>query len=98
MFRRRDLIRLGLASGVSLFTARKAHARFTPGDPPPSPRLTPFVQPLPVPPILQQVAAFRADCSPPPQSDLSRLRFYKIIAEERAVRLHPDLPPTVVWG
>src|SRR5262249_28864068 len=67
-------------------------------DPPPSPRTTPFVQALPIPPVLTEVAPFQSEATPPPQSDLSRLRFYHVIAEERAVRLHPDLPPTVVWG
>jgi FtsP/CotA-like multicopper oxidase with cupredoxin domain len=53
---------------------------------------------LPVPPVARPVAAFRADCTLPTQSDASRLRFYRVLTEQRAVRLHPDLPPTVVWG
>ena len=99
MLRRRDLLRLGLVSGASFVSSRKARALTRDGgDPPPSPRTTPFVQALPIPPILTEVPPFKAECTPPAQSDLSRLRFYHVIAEERAVRLHPDLPPTVVWG
>jgi FtsP/CotA-like multicopper oxidase with cupredoxin domain len=100
MFKRRDLLRLGLVGGASMFGARRANAarRFVKGDPPPSPRTTPFVQALPVPPVVAPVSPFQTDCNLPAQSDTSRLRFYRVIAEERAVRLHPDLPPTVVWG
>ncbi len=98
-FRRRDLL-FGLASGASLLGSRRARAatRFLPGDPPPSPRTTPFVAPLPLPPVATTVSPFKADCTPPPQSDLSRLRFYRIVSEERLVRLHPELPLTRMWG
>src|SRR5262245_18365212 len=100
MLRRRDLLRLGLASSASVLGSRRAHAArsFVSGDPPPSPRTTPFLQELPFPPPLTTVDPFRADCPLPPQSDLSRLRFYRIIQEERRVRLHPELPLTRVWG
>lgn len=75
-----------------------ATSRFAPGDPPPSPRTTPFVTPLPVPPALRPVAPFIAKAAPPAQSDLSRLRYYKVVTDERLVRLHPELPPTRIWG
>jgi len=100
MFPRRDLLRLGLVSGASLAAARKASAArgLLPDGPPPSPRTTPFVQPLPFPATLIPVAPFATDCVFPPQSDLSRLRFYRIAVEERLIKLHPDLPATQVWG
>lgn len=98
-FRRRDLL-FGLAGSASLFASRRARAaaRFTPGDPPPSPRTTPFIAPLPIAPVLTPVAPFPAECTPPTQSDLTRLKFYRVVAEQRSVRLHPELPPTTVWG
>lgn len=98
-FRRRDLL-FGLAGGASMFASRRARAatRFTPGDPPPSPRTTPFVAPLPVPPVASTVNAFKPDATLPTQSDLSRLRFYRLVTEERLVRLHPQLPPTRIWS
>jgi FtsP/CotA-like multicopper oxidase with cupredoxin domain len=99
MLRRRDLLRFGLVSSASFLGARRAHARsFCPEDPPSSPRTTPFVQALPFPPELTTVKPFRADCPLPKQSDLKRLRFYRIIQEERLVPLHPELPLTRVWG
>jgi FtsP/CotA-like multicopper oxidase with cupredoxin domain len=100
MLGRRDLLRFGLSGGAAFFGSRRACARsrFAAGDPPPSPRTTPFVQPLPFPPALTPVDPFRADCPLPPQSDLSRLRFYHMIQEERLVALHPELPLTRVWG
>jgi FtsP/CotA-like multicopper oxidase with cupredoxin domain len=93
------LIRLGLATGVAALTTRRARAAgLVQGDPPPSPRTTPFVARLPIPPVLTPTTPFRADCAPPPQSDLSRLRFHRIVTEQRLVRLHPELPRTLVWG
>src|SRR6185295_8460998 len=41
---------------------------------------------------------FSSDCQFPAQSDLGRLRFYRIAMEERLVRLHPDLSETLIWG
>jgi len=99
MLRRRDLLRYGLASGASFLGARRAHARSSaPDDPPPSPRTAPFIQKLPFPPELTPVEPFRADCPLPAQSDLSRLRFYRLIQEEHLVSLHPELPLTRAWG
>src|SRR5262245_55904275 len=99
MLRRRELLRLGLATGFTALTPRRARAMgFVKGDPPPSPRTTPFVAPLPIPPVLTPVDPFSADCEPPPESDLSRLRFFRVISEQRFVRLHPELPRTQVWG
>lgn len=97
--RRRDLL-MGLAGSASLLAARRAHAapRFPCSDPPPSPRTTPFLAALPIPPVLTPVAPFPADCALPLQSDLTRLRYFRIISEQRLVRLHPELPETSVWG
>jgi FtsP/CotA-like multicopper oxidase with cupredoxin domain len=99
MLRRRELLRLGLASGLSALGARRANALgFVKGDPPPSPRTTPFVAPLPIPPVITPVSPFSADCTLPPQSDPARLRFHRVITEQRLVRLHPELPRTSIWG
>jgi FtsP/CotA-like multicopper oxidase with cupredoxin domain len=99
MIRRRDFLRFGLAGSAALVGSRRARAASSfSDDPPPSPRTTPFVQRLPQPPPLGPVAPFRSDCRFPPQSDLARLRFHQIVMEERLVRLHPELPPTLVWG
>ncbi len=100
MLRRRDLLRFGLASGFSALGANRVHAarRSASGDPPSSPRTTPFVQALPFPAPLTTVAPFLPDCPIPAQSDPARIRFYRIIQEERLVTLHPELPPTRVWG
>lgn len=99
MFRRRDLLRMGLAGGLSAAAARPASAaRALAGDPPPSPATRPFVQPLPRPPLARPVNPFPAEAELPAQSNLARLRHFRVITEERRVRLHPDLPLTTVWG
>jgi FtsP/CotA-like multicopper oxidase with cupredoxin domain len=52
---------------------------------------------MPLPPVLTAVGGFRADCAPPRESDLTRLRFHRVISEECFVSLHPELPLTRVW-
>jgi FtsP/CotA-like multicopper oxidase with cupredoxin domain len=75
-----------------------------------SPPTTPFVDPLPVPPIKQAVAAL----NPPPQVDPlpgeGRTRphqalnqfppqvFYELHQREAQHSFHRDLPPSTVWG
>src|SRR3954468_3994344 len=72
--------------------------------PQPSPRTTPFVSPLPIPPPPIQVAPFVP--SPEAVAHLRDLgggknppntKFYQLIQEEALVRLHPELPRTRVW-
>ncbi len=97
MLDRRSLLKLSLASigTETLRNARPLSAWF--GDPPPSPRVTPFVHALPIPPLASYRPAFETAAHFPPQSVLAR-RYFEVISEERAVRLHPQLPLTRIWG
>jgi len=97
MLHRRDLIKLSLASASAAAARSLPLIRGPFGDPPPSPRVTPFVQNLPIPPLAQLRAPFAHSAQFPAQSQ-GPLRHYELIAEQRAVRLHPQLPPTLVWG
>lgn len=61
-----------------------------------SPVTTPFVDPLPLPPVIRQVGAF----SSPTWNDLidpGQTKFFQMVIEEATVRLHRDLPPSRVW-
>jgi FtsP/CotA-like multicopper oxidase with cupredoxin domain len=74
------------------------------GDTPRSPVLTPFVDelPRPVTPIstLTPFTDLSAAAKPfvDPSGNSSGARFYSIIAEERKVKFHRDLPPTDIWS
>ena len=68
-------------------------------DDPSSPAMTPFVAPLPLPPVARRSRRFSAQCSPesitPPAS--KRPRFHRMVMEEALVSFHPSLPDTAVW-
>jgi FtsP/CotA-like multicopper oxidase with cupredoxin domain len=64
-----------------------------------SPATRPFIKRLPLPPVTQE-SAFTPD---PGRPDCQALlgenpRFFQLVEEERLVELHPDLPPTPIWG
>lgn len=96
MLDRRALMRLGLAAGSASLLPRSAHVART-SDLGPSPRVTPFLQSLPVPPVATRIAPF-ANTAPMPAAARGTPTFHEIVAEQRAVRLHPQLEPTLVWG
>jgi FtsP/CotA-like multicopper oxidase with cupredoxin domain len=67
----------------------------------PMPRLPPFVQPLPVPPVLEARDGLR----PPAEAsrhqgfaDHPPSRFFELPERAFHHRFHPDLPPSVLWG
>jgi FtsP/CotA-like multicopper oxidase with cupredoxin domain len=97
---RRDILRTGLAGTTSLlFPWRTQPARaLRPADLPPSPRVTPFLAPLPLPDDVRPVAPFQpSGVSLPPQAH-NPPTYHELIAERRFVSLHPHLPPTAIWG
>ncbi len=63
--------------------------------------LTPFIQPLPIPPIAQPVASL----DPPPDpnfhqryNDFPPVNLYEVHIVQSEWQFHPDLPPSTVWG
>jgi spore coat protein A, manganese oxidase len=56
-------------------------------------RLHPWVDPLPIPEVVQPVSA-----RPDPDNPSSQLPFYRLAMREMHLKLHRDLPPTRVWG
>jgi FtsP/CotA-like multicopper oxidase with cupredoxin domain len=93
------LLRVAALCG-SAFLPLESNPESTPsspfGDPPASPRVTPFIAPLPIPASANPQPAFATAAQTPPGAGSPT--FYELIAEARSVRLHPELPPTRVWG
>ena len=112
MLTRRQAIRSTLigAAGCLLPTERMAaRAAQSFWDNPRSPATTPFVTRLPALGVADGRRrngrdAMESDrfpdlddyCAPFVAPDITR--FFEIVAEERVVSLHPQLPPTTVWG
>ncbi len=109
MYRRRDLLRLGALAGTASGLGSRANAQLCEkeigfGDIPIpiSPPTRPFIQSLPIPPILQPTAQL----VPPPDpaahqrySDFMPKKFYELHAQEFKHSFHPDLPgPSTLWG
>jgi hypothetical protein len=98
---RRNLLKLGAAGGGWLIlrpgeTVTQADG----GSLPASPRTTPFLDELPLPGLAIEVEPF---FDIPEQYlrfwvNVNTTRFFRICAEERRVKLHSELPPTLIWG
>lgn len=102
MLTRRDLVRMGLLSTGTFLTlpAGGRYGRVSSffDDQPSSPRLEPFVDPLPTLEPLTEVSR-PANLTPYAAGFAGgTTRFYEIAAEERIVQFHRDLPATPVWA
>lgn len=107
MLTRRQLMRLGLlGTGYSLLphngplALTGVSSAFD--DPPSSPSLLPFVWPLPMLPPPQPGPRFypSPDDVPTPYRDFvgGATSFFRVVAEQRYVKFHRDLPDTSIWG
>jgi spore coat protein A, manganese oxidase len=54
--------------------------------------LTPFVDPLPIPPVARSSGQ-----RPSPEDSRAQLPYYRVPLRETTVRVHRDLPPTRMW-
>jgi FtsP/CotA-like multicopper oxidase with cupredoxin domain len=107
--KRRALLKAGVAGGASLVLPSACKSRdpregerrtgiatardteiFT------SPPTRPFVMALPIPPQPNEVDAFSNGCTA--QTGFAPRRFFRLVEDERPVQVHPDLPPTTIWG
>jgi FtsP/CotA-like multicopper oxidase with cupredoxin domain len=95
MLTRREMMKLGLLSGgYTLLDTGSGVKIFADDDLPASPRLTPFVDPLPLPPAPPPLKSFREPDGRFIQPDTN---FCAIVEEEAFVSLHRDLRDTKVW-
>jgi spore coat protein A len=89
--RRRFLERTGLfAAGISVSKLPSTEPQLTTLDPD---TLTPYVDPLPVPPIAQPNGM-----RPSPDDPALKLPYYRMAMREMECKIHRDLPATRLWG
>jgi FtsP/CotA-like multicopper oxidase with cupredoxin domain len=81
-----------LIGGASLLP-KWARADGGGGNVPRSPFLRPFAQDLPVPPVVQPSAPFATQRQVPPGAVFNQMRIREV-----QEKVHPDLPPTTLWG
>ena len=94
MSSRRDFLRASLLVGGAAMLPRWSFADQGSGDRPfPSPFLRPFALELPLPPVVRPAAPFATRRPVAPGTV-----FHEIRGREAQQRVHPDLPPTTVWG
>jgi spore coat protein A len=87
--RRRFLERTGiLAAGISV--SKLPSAQQTTLDPD---KLTPYVDPLPIPEIAQP-----SGTRPSPENASLQLPYYRMAMRAMESKVHRDLPPTRMWG
>jgi FtsP/CotA-like multicopper oxidase with cupredoxin domain len=94
-----------MAGGAALVSTKVPLPRLLADNTPRSPELTPFVDELPRPvtpiasltqfPNLSAAAKAFVD---PSGNNAGGARFYSLVAEERQVKFHRDLPPTDIWS
>jgi FtsP/CotA-like multicopper oxidase with cupredoxin domain len=99
---RRDILKYCAVAGGGFLISTRGPVSRTFASAPQSPPTEPFLDPLPVPP--EPAASFQAftDLS----ADARRFvdptkgaaKFYTIVAENRSVQFHSQLPPTPIWG
>src|SRR5262245_31148399 len=107
---RRDLVKMGvLAAGGFLIGRRTGNTAPPLAGLPPSPPLNPFVEPLPIPPVLLPVTLNPAPAEFPVAGEAPRAphqfwnrflpqRTYQLEAIRAQHSFHPQLPLTEVWS
>lgn len=91
MINRRNFLKagIGVAGGAAFFSAtRKAYGQLP--SFPPSPQMAPFVDPLPLPRVIQPVGFTSVNGKTVSQ--------YEVPMRAAMQKLHRDLPETPVWG
>lgn len=109
---RRDLFKMGLLTGAGYLVARRGLSSRASGGGITSPPTRPFIEPLPIMPIKQPVAALNPAPTVCPNTAAGEGRtrchqaftqappqkFYQIVQQAAQVRMSPDLPLQDVWG
>ena len=108
---RRDLMKLGLLTASGLLVAKRGLSARVAGATS-SPPTTPFIAPLPIPPVLEPQASMTPapQAAPNPSAGEARLavhqrwdeflpkELYEVHAREAQHSFHPELPLNTVWG
>lgn len=83
---RRELLKLGLCSGIAAGAELLPKSVLAYGYPPSSPPITPFQIPLPLPPVLE------------PTTSTATVDYYDVTMSPNLVQVFPGYPPTTIWG
>ena len=108
---RRDLMKLGLLTASGLLVAKRGLSARVAGATS-SPPTTPFIAPLPIPPVLEPQASMTPAPRAAPNSGAGEARLavhqrwdeflpkelYEVHAREAQHSFHPELPLNTVWG
>jgi spore coat protein A len=92
MISRRTFLEQG-SMAAALLAMRRSVSASTVASPLDPGRLTPFVDPLPIPEI-----AHSSGLRPDPTNPAAMLPFYRMVMREFEQKVHRDLPPTRMWG
>jgi FtsP/CotA-like multicopper oxidase with cupredoxin domain len=96
---RRDILKYGVVAGGGILLSTKGLVPRLFANTPQSPQTTPFMDELPVPNTVQRLANRISDLDVDAQTFAGpNASFYKIIAMQRQVHYHSQLPPTGIWG
>ncbi len=107
---RRDLFTMGLLTSGGYLVAKSGLSVRASHDPPESPPTTPFLEPLPIPPVKQPVPSLfpAPQVSPLPGEGRTRphqaltlyppQKLYEVHQVEAQHSWHPQLPTQPVWG
>lgn len=104
MLTRRNLLKSCAAAGGAIWFSADGPVARSFADNPQSPSTTPFLDELPLPP--SPTASVQPFAQLPPKANLffdptgqkGVANFYSIVAEDRSVHFHHQLPPTPIWG
>lgn len=113
MINKRDFLKWGVITGGAALISggvpgiRPASSQTPPACPQDipavSPPVTPFVQALPIPPVLQEVPLAQLDPPPVPGNhqrftEFPPVHYYEMRIREALHSFHPEMPPTKIWG
>jgi FtsP/CotA-like multicopper oxidase with cupredoxin domain len=111
-FSRRELFRMGLLTGAGFLVAKKGLSATASGGQRLSPPTTPFLQPLPIPPVAQRFAALNPATTDVPNTAAGEARkvafqrfnqfppkdFFTLTERAALHSFSRELPPSTIWG
>ena len=101
---RRDILKYCAVTGGGFLISTKGPIPRSFASNPQSPATTPFLDELPIPSTPVFTHTPFSDLAPEAEVFVDRsgkkglARFYTIVAEERSVQFHKNLPPTAIWS
>ena len=101
---RREMLKYGAVAGGAILISTKGPVPRSFASNPQSPSTPPFLDELPIPGTPSFTHTPFADLAPEaapfvdPTGKKGMARFYTLVAEDRSVSFHKNLPPTAIWS